>query len=229
MHLLIYGIKIIQLNIPETLEVKYIYFFTQQKIIKSSRPCWRGWREVGVVGHSHFSCELARGLGTTIWKWDGIFTRSAWHLTHSGLVIPQSVEILMPKEAYACRDWVRRTYSWSILLLLRFRDMDQRTGSIFRTRLSTWFKTRRCSLLNSVNVSLGSWVLWALATSPRATTTTAWTGRQNPRHPSSPEAWAQSETGAETQGHRPDLEHHQDQPQVRPRGKLSPLPLPREP
>lgn len=78
------------------------------------------------------------------------------------------------------------------------------------------------------NVFVGFWFIWTPATSPRAVTTTLWDGRQNPRHSSSPKAWAESEAGVEAPRHCPGMEHPQGQPQVRSCGELPPLPVLRE-
>lgn len=108
----------------------------------------------------------------------------------------------------------------AVLLMLKLRKSSIPPGVTFES----CYKLKRNNPIGT-KCSPGSWVLWAPATSPRTTSTTTWISRQNPRHTSSPEAWAQSETGFQTKWHCPDLEYNQNQSQVRSCRKLPPLPV----
>lgn len=112
---------------------------------------------------------------------------------------------------------------WNFIALLKIWRIRSRFVGL---SLTTFVCTHQVISMNFLkNVFVGFWFIWTPSTSPRATSTTPWDGRQNPRHTSSPKAWAESEASPEALKHCPDMEHSQGQPQVRSCGELPPLPV----
>ena len=92
-------------------------------------------------------------FGNTVWQWDGIFLQKVWDLTHSRLVIFQSVQILTRKEANVWKNWNQPHKSlkhpFALMILINGLRNGKHIVELWLTTLKT-IRTHPPRLLNFV-------------------------------------------------------------------------------